>query len=163
MPRPTSPAGTAGDISGESGFTLLETLCVIAIFAILAAMLLPALPHGTSRAQLESYAIAMAGLLNADRNTAIRRRIEVVTDVDAGSRLVRSGVTSRVVKVPGDVAFEALLSAHCNRIHPGSSISFFPTGMSCGGTITLTRPGIGYEIRVNWLTGGIEVVPFKHT
>jgi general secretion pathway protein H len=31
--------------------------------------------------------------------------------------------------------------------------------MSCGGTIALSRSGVGYQIRVNWLTGGVEVVP----
>jgi general secretion pathway protein H len=31
--------------------------------------------------------------------------------------------------------------------------------MSCGGTIVLSRLGAVYEIRVNWLTGGIEIVP----
>ena len=41
----------------------------------------------------------------------------------------------------------------------GRTISFFATGMSCGGTITLSRLGAGYEVRVNWVTGGIEVVP----
>ena len=31
--------------------------------------------------------------------------------------------------------------------------------MSCGGVIALARPGMGYEVRVNWLTGGVEIVP----
>ena len=31
--------------------------------------------------------------------------------------------------------------------------------MSCGGVITLSRLGIGYEVRVNWLTGGVELLP----
>jgi general secretion pathway protein H len=30
--------------------------------------------------------------------------------------------------------------------------------MSCGGVVKLTRLGAGYEVRVNWLTGGVEVV-----
>jgi general secretion pathway protein H len=30
--------------------------------------------------------------------------------------------------------------------------------MSCGGAIALTRLGVGYQIRVNWLTGAVEVV-----
>jgi general secretion pathway protein H len=30
--------------------------------------------------------------------------------------------------------------------------------MSCGGTIALSRLGRRYEIRVNWLTGGIDIV-----
>jgi len=38
-------------------------------------------------------------------------------------------------------------------------INFFGSGMSCGGTIELTRLGAGYQVRVNWLTGGVEVVP----
>jgi general secretion pathway protein H len=33
--------------------------------------------------------------------------------------------------------------------------------MSCGGTIAMARPGMGYEVRVNWLTGGVEIVPQK--
>jgi general secretion pathway protein H len=30
--------------------------------------------------------------------------------------------------------------------------------MSCGGVIKLHRGEHGYEIRINWLTGGIEIV-----
>jgi len=30
--------------------------------------------------------------------------------------------------------------------------------MSCGGAIALTRLGVGYQVRVNWLTGAVEVV-----
>jgi general secretion pathway protein H len=30
--------------------------------------------------------------------------------------------------------------------------------MSCGGAIALTRLDVGYEVRVNWLTGRIEIV-----
>jgi general secretion pathway protein H len=72
---------------------------------------------------------------------------------------VRSGATGRVVRVPGDVHFEALLASRCNQRAAGTAINFFGSGMSCGGTIALTRSGGGYQIRVNWLTGGIEVVP----
>ena len=46
------------------------------------------------------------------------------------------------------------------RVHRSS---FFSTGMSCGGVITLSRLGSGYEVRVNWLTGGVEIVPFNPT
>jgi general secretion pathway protein H len=35
--------------------------------------------------------------------------------------------------------------------------------MSCGGVIALTRSGVGYEVRVNWLTGGIEIVPLARS
>ncbi len=134
-------------------------MCVLAIIAGLAAILLPILPRGTSRARLEAYAIETATLLEADRDAAIWRRSPVVTQVDASARTVRSGATGRLVRLPEDVHLEALLAARCNQRAAGATINFFGSGMSCGGTIELTRLGVGYQVRVNWLTGGIEIVP----
>jgi general secretion pathway protein H len=148
---------------GTDGFTLLEVVCVLAIVTLLAAIVLPALPRGTSRSRLESYAVETAAMLKADRDAAIRNRTQIVTRIDALSRVVRSGATGRVIRVPPDVKFDALLAARCNQRPAGSTINFFASGMSCGGAIALTRLGVGYQIRVNWLTGGVEVVPFEQS
>src|SRR5262245_43669491 len=185
-PHPTSSAGRADDAgadlagavgvgadaraiggsqdarsAGEDGFTLLEIVCILAILAILSAILLPAFPRGTSRARLESYAVEAAGLLKADRNAALRRRVQVATQIDPVGRTIRSGATGRVVRVPDDVGFDAVLATRCNQRAAGPTIRFFASGMSCGGVIALTRLGTGYEIRVNWLTGGVEVAPLN--
>jgi general secretion pathway protein H len=133
-------------------------VCVLAIIAILAAILLPAIPRGTSRTRLEGYAIEVATLLRVDRDAAIWRRRAVATEIDALTRSVRSGATGQTVRMPDDVHFEAVLAARCNQRAAGRTIDFFGSGMSCGGTIRLTRPGLGYDVRVNWLTGGVEVV-----
>jgi general secretion pathway protein H len=138
-------------------------VCVLAILAIIAAIIAPAFPRGTSSTRLESYAVAVAALLKADRNAALRRRTPVETGLDPASRLISSGATDRVVHLPNDVMVDALLAEHCDQSRLRSAIQFFPSGMSCGGVITLTRLGIGYEIRVNWLTGGIEIVSFRHS
>jgi general secretion pathway protein H len=155
--RPTSPARRDDRRRQTGGFSLLEVVCVLAIFAILAALVGPMLPRGTSRVRLESYAVAAAAVLKADRNAAIRRQSQIATEVDASSRLVRSGASGRVILVPSDVTFDALLSTRCGPASAGS-IRFFASGMSCGGVIRLSRSGAGYEIRVNWLTGGVELV-----
>ena len=140
------------------GFTLLEMVCVLGIIAMMAAVLLPLIPRNTSRSRLQAYALQTATLLKADRNAAVRRGADVATLVDAGARSIRSGATADMIRIPDDVRFEALLPQTCNRHASLSTISFFSSGMSCGGTIALSRFDAGYEIRVNWLTGRIEIV-----
>ncbi|MGA8902901.1 pilus assembly FimT family protein [Bradyrhizobium sp.] len=144
--------------TSERGFTLLEMVCVLALVAIMAAVLLPFIPHQTSRSRLQGYVLQTAALLKGDRNAAIRRGMGVATLVDAGSRVIRSGATADMVRIPDDVHFEALLPRTCNQREALSTISFFASGMSCGGAVALTRADVGYEIRVNWLTGRVEIV-----
>jgi general secretion pathway protein H len=143
----------------EDGFTLLEMVCILAVIAMLAAVLLPNIPRNTSRSRLEAYAVETASLLKADRTAAIRHRVQIATQIDAGARSLRSGSTGQILRVADDVVFDAILPNRCNERPAFSTINFFPTGMSCGGTIMLSRLGATYEIRVNWLTGGIEIVP----
>ncbi len=69
----------------ERGFTLLEMVCVLAVIAMLAAVLLPLIPRQTSRSRLQAYALETATLLKADRNAAIRHQAEVTTLVERGS------------------------------------------------------------------------------
>jgi general secretion pathway protein H len=144
--------------SAEQGFTLLEMVCVLAIIALLAAVLLPFIPRETSRSRLQAYALQAATLLKADRDAAIRRNISVATLVDAGSRAIRSGASQADIRIPDDVRFDAVLPQTCQRQAALSTIRFFANGTSCGGTIALTRFDAGYEVRVNWLTGRVEIV-----
>src|ERR1700728_4747321 len=142
----------------ERGFTLLEMVCVLAIIALLAAVLLPFIPRETSRTRLQAYALQIATRLKVERVAAIRHRPGAATLVDAEARAIRSGATSDSIRIPDDVRFDAVLPQTCRRQAALSTISFFANGMSCGGTIALTPPETGFEIRVNWLTGRGEIV-----
>jgi general secretion pathway protein H len=142
----------------EAGYTLIEVVCALALVALLAALVLPAIPQATSQERLAAYAVDIAALLKGDRDAAIRDHIAVATSLDAHRRTVRSGIRNSIVEIPADVSFEALLAERCSGRRAGSTIDFFPSGASCGGAIAISRQGVGYQIRVNWLTGGVEVV-----
>jgi general secretion pathway protein H len=146
------------DDGAAGGFTLLEVICVLAIVGILAYILLPATPSGTSQPRLQAYAIQVASVLTADRNAAIRLRHPVVTSIDALARSIHSGTTGEMIRLPNDVNFAANLAARCNGQPTSSAIIFFASGLSCGGVLSFLQAGIGYEVRVNWLTGGVEIV-----
>ena len=144
--------------ASERGFTLLEMVCVLALVAIMAAVLLPFFPSHTTRSRLQGYVLQTAALLKEDRNAAIRRGTGVATLVDTGSRMIRSGATADMIRIPDDVSFETVLPRTCNQREALSTIRFFASGMSCGGAVTLARENVGYEVRVNWLTGRVEIV-----
>jgi general secretion pathway protein H len=143
----------------ESGFTLLETVCALALIAFLLATALPAFPRKTSRPMLEAYALQTAALLKADRSAAIRHGDTVATELSPMARMIRSGASGRLLQFPEDVGFRAILANQCGARAAGTTIQFLPSGMSCGGTIYLSRPGITLEVRITWLTGGVEIVP----
>jgi len=142
----------------EAGFTLVEIVCALAIVAALAALALPRLPIGTSRPRLEALAVETAALLKADRSAALRRGTEVATEVNAASGRIRSGANGRALSIPKDVRIETVLPRTCNGRPAGPRISFFGDGLSCGGVVRLARGGASVEVRVNWLTGGVELV-----
>ena len=159
LPRMSPVSCDKRDRSAD-GFVLLEVICTIAILALICAIVLPAFPLRTSRPRLEGYALQAASVLKADRNAAVRQQLSIATVVDIRGRVIRSGATGKSVELPADVSIDGLLAARCANRPNGPAIRFFATGMSCGGTIALTRNGVGYEVRVNWLTGGVEVAPF---
>ena len=142
-----------------AGVSLLEVVCALAIVAAIASFALPRVPLGTTRARLEAYALEVAALIKSDRTAALRGGVPVATLVDAPARRIRSGASGRTVHLPSDVRIEATLPRYCSGRPAGGAIRFFASGLSCGGVVALLRPGAGFEVRVNWLTGGVEIAP----
>jgi general secretion pathway protein H len=148
-----SPTGRAD----EAGFTLLETVCVVAVIALLAGLIWPRVGSGGARLNLEQTAMIVASTMKADRYASLRQGREVATIADLRQREFRSGSSRQVVVIPADINIRATLSGSCPSSETQALLRFFPDGRSCGGVFTLARGSEGFEIRINWLTGGITV------
>jgi len=97
-------------LRGADGFTLLETVCVLAIVALVAAIALPRAPSATTSQGVRAYAVEIAAMLKADRDAAIRKQMPVSTILSAASRSLRSGSGGGALELPPDVAFDAILA-----------------------------------------------------
>jgi general secretion pathway protein H len=142
----------------DAGFTLLEMVCVMAIVALLAAFAMPSPHTRTSRAGVERLAREAASIMKSDRYAAVRRRAAVATTVDLRAREIVAGSNGVRLHVPPDVTINATVASYCTTSGTRVGLSFTADGRSCGGTVRFSRELAVYEVRVNWLTGGIEVV-----
>ena len=78
--------------------------------------------------------------------------------VDLRAREIRSSRRDRVLAIPADVDMRATVSGGCRSSASAAPIAFYEDGRSCGGVVTFAAGGSSFEVRVNWLTGGVEVV-----
>ena len=144
--QPTSPAARAETAAASDGFHADRNgLRARASSRMLAAIVLPALPRGTSRARLES-------LCGRDRRAAegrpqrrdppphrrSRPQIDAPCAIDALRRRPAASSACRTMCASMRCWRRAAPTAV-----PGRPSTSFASGMSCGGTIALTRLGHG--------------------
>jgi general secretion pathway protein H len=142
--------------SCRAGFILIDVALALAILLLIAAVVWPMVGHGTSRIQQAATALDIATLLRIDRAAASQDGRPTGTRIDLGERAV-IGATGRRVRVPIDLAIEVTTSPLCSEGPRRFLIVFAPDGSSCGGVVKLKKDGQIYEIRINWLTGMIDV------
>jgi general secretion pathway protein H len=116
------------------------------------------MPQGTTPARHAAYALEVAALLKTDRTEAARSGSEIATRIDVPERTVASSASRRVVILPEDLNLEVLASDIC-LVAPGRfAIAFAADGRSCGAVIRISKGTVDWRIRINWLTGYVDVV-----
>lgn len=139
----------------EGGFTLLELMAVMLIIALVASLVITMTP-GTTRAGLKAVTLQTAALLRRERTQAILGRRERHVSLD-GMRRTLVGEGGDTVAIPRDVAVD-LIGADAVWSGRQAVVRFDPDGASTGAVLRLSREKAEYEIRVNWFTGGVDVV-----
>jgi general secretion pathway protein H len=130
----------------------------MAVFALLIMLVLPTLPHETTPSRLGAYAEQVAAILKSDRSSAARGGREVGTLVDIAGRRIESGGGRQAVNLPRDVTLDMIASDTCRSPRGEFAVVFAADGRSCGAVITLAKGGRDWKVRINWLTGFIDVV-----
>ena len=139
---------------GRAGFTLVETLGVMLIIALIATLAMPT-GRGTGRGQLKALALETADLLRRERVGAVLTRRLRHVSVDGDARML-VGDGGRRVAIPADVVLDVLgVEAWAGR---RALVRFETDGSSSGTVLRLARRDLAYEIRVNWYTGGVTIL-----
>ena len=145
--------------STQRGVILLDLVIAVALLSLLVLLVLPTLPHQTTSARLGAYASEVAAVLKTDRTAAARSGHEIATKVDVAGRQIVSGSSSRMVSLPQDVTLDLVASDACRTASNEFAVVFAGDGRSCGAVINLASGRLNWRIRINWLTGFVDVVP----
>jgi general secretion pathway protein H len=136
---------------------LLDLALALTIVMLLFAVVWPVAGSGTSNARQAAIALDIATLLRVDRSSASSQGRSMATRFDLARRTV-TGATGRRIDVPADVAMTVTTEARCAEGAQRFAITFASDGTSCGGLVTLSNGIQSYAIRINWLSGMIDVV-----
>lgn len=139
--------------ASDAGFTLVETLVVLSILALLATLVLPSFlgrrePTASATAQQITSLLQMARI-----NAVARGRREEVT-VHVGDGTVRYGA-GQVIHIPRSLDRQLLVGRELVAATGATAtILFLPDGGSSGAELTLSERAGGHTvISVAWLTG----------
>jgi general secretion pathway protein H len=125
-----------------AGFTLLETLIVLAILSLAVALAVPYLGRQTPRAALGAAAQEVRAALTGARSAAIAEDREVTFGGDIGGYRV-DGVRH---------AFPASPAVRVE-IRGGTRLTFFPSGGASGGRLVLRDGSDAVAIDIEALNG----------
>lgn len=136
----------------RAGFTMLESLVVLSLVAMMAGMGAQLLRPPSSRLKLETAARTLCATLRATRSRAIATNNEAAVIVDVYAKTFTSPVGK-----PGVLPAEAVITldvAHTQHLSArAGAVTFFPDGGSTGADIGVIMPDARAAIGVNWLTG----------
>jgi general secretion pathway protein H len=137
------------------GIVLLDVVLALAVMALAAYVLMPVPTGSLSRNDVMAEAVRVGAVFRQGRTMAIRDRspTDVVVDVMTGE-IEGPG---EIVSVRQDIRLVWSTSSQCPLDRGRRALRFLPDGRSCGGVLSLSGSGHEALLRVDWLTGRVEM------
>jgi general secretion pathway protein H len=138
------------------GYSLMELVVVLAILAVAAAVVAPAVGRTADDVRVRAELAGLAAFLRTAREQAVARQqaIEVTLDPEARVLLLRRSGREGETGVQASLAVSALLRVEADPAMP--RLTFLPHGMSSGARFLIEAPGSrAYVITVDPLTGRV--------
>lgn len=138
------------------GFSLLETLLVVALLALGAALAAAAVSGGFRGMELRSTAKEMAANLRYTRARAISTGEPQRFTVDPAGH-AWTAANGRDGEIPARLSVEFTGAREVQPSEGEGAIVFFPDGAATGGRIRLGLDDAAWDIDVAWLTGEVTL------
>jgi general secretion pathway protein H len=139
------------------GYSLMELMVVLAVLAVAAAVVAPAVGRTAEDVRTRADVGAVAAFLRAAREQAITRQqaLEVVLDPHSHALLLRRAGRDGAAVVQASRAVSPRLRIGSDGT--AARVVFLPHGMSTGARFALEAPGArAYVIGVDALTGRVS-------
>jgi general secretion pathway protein H len=143
--------------SDSQGFTLMEMIVVLAIFALVSVAALPYASRSGERQEFIAFSQTLAAGLRQTQMEAIARNSETVFGIDLSRRVFVTEHGKRETPIPSIVGV-SIYTANGELSNRSAQFRFFPDGGATGGRMVLSHAGEKRTIAVNWLTGHIANV-----
>jgi general secretion pathway protein H len=138
------------------GVVLLDVILALAIIALGALVLVP-IPRGEiGSAELRGEAMRVAAAFRQGRALALRNRgtVDISVDPRSGNVAYEGGADVAIRK---GIELVWITSDQCPLSRGVRALRYLPDGRSCGGVLTLATRTAKIELRVDWLTGRVDM------
>lgn len=139
----------------EKGYSLVEVLTVLAILALLTALTGVFLKGQGRPLELRVAALDLASCLRLARASAIAQNIEQVVVIDLDERRYACSGKSGFLPRGSRLLFRTVASEYLKG--STAALRFFGDGSATGGHVFMEEHGQVWTVRVNWLSGSVEV------
>jgi general secretion pathway protein H len=139
----------------EKGYSLVEMLTVLAVLTLLTAVSAVYLRGGGKPLALRVAALDLASCLRLARASAIAQNKERVVAIDLDRRSYACPGKSGFFPPGSRLLFRTAASEYLN--DKMALLRFFGDGGATGGHVFMEEHGQVWAVRVNWLSGSVEV------